>query len=48
MKFELEVSEGARRWQFYITLLSNQGGDLPLQRYAWVRLGKPQIDNIGE
>ena len=48
VSFDLEVSEGSCKWRFQIRLLSNQGIDLPLARYAWVRLGKPQIDQVGD
>ena len=45
--FNLEVAQENRTWNFKIRLLSNQRAEMQLERYAWARLGKPNIDNIG-
>ncbi len=47
VKFDLEVFEGDREWRFAIMLLSNQKDKGLVDRYAWIRLGKPNIDDIG-
>jgi len=46
--FDLEVTEGDRIWKFKIRLLSNQGTEMQVERYAWARLGKPSIEKIGD
>jgi hypothetical protein len=48
VRFRLEVETGERSWRFEVRLLSNVKLNFPLERYAWVRLGKPNIDGIGE
>ena len=45
--FLLEVSCGKRQWQFEIELVCACQPKLPVERYAWVRIGSPIIDNIG-
>lgn len=42
------MTTGDRNWRFDVRLLSNIKLSFPLERYAWVRLGKPNIDGIGE
>lgn len=45
--FKLRVTEGQNQWNFDIRLLSDVKLDLPIEKYAWIRLGKPAIDGIG-
>ena len=46
--FDLTITSDDKRWQFKVTLLSEVQDSVPVERYAWIRLGKPAIDNIGE
>lgn len=46
--FDLTITANDKRWQFKVTLLSEVELTVPVERYAWIRLGKPAIVNIGE
>jgi|LauGreDrversion4_2_1035121.scaffolds.fasta_scaffold3040223_2 hypothetical protein len=48
VRFRLEVWSGERAWRFEIRLLSKTILALPVERYAWVCLGKPEIPRIGD
>ena len=47
VNFDLKISCDERVWNFDVTLLSNIEEPLMVERYAWIRLGKPPIDDIG-
>lgn len=47
VSFTLKVSSGNRKWNFEVILLSEVKIELPIERYSWVRLGMPLIDDIG-
>lgn len=49
VRFNLRVTRDQKRvWEFEVTLLSDVRVQLPVERYAWVRLGMPSIENIGK
>lgn len=48
VRFRLQVWAGDRAWKFEIRLLSKTILELPVERYAWVCLGKPEIPRIGD
>jgi hypothetical protein len=41
------VNSGLEQWCFTIRLLSECQPQYPIERYAWCRLGMPEIDDIG-
>lgn len=48
VNFQLKITCEPRVWHFDVTLLSSIISEsLPIEKYAWIRLGKPQIDEIG-